>query len=190
MLFSTLAWSLSFYPQPFLNFRRRSTVGSVIEFPAINILGFLSYLLSTSFLLYSPLIRDQYAARNPVSPKPTVRGNDVAFAAHAAIVTAITLSMFSRGLWGLEQRRGQKISRGVLAVWAGFVVGIVWIIAVVSVKGEDWGTDPSKWAWIDVVSALCCQRDLLHLTVGLGAGIMLMDWIRCTHWDMQNWGLL
>lgn len=35
----TLAWSLSFYPQPLLNWRRRSTSGTTADFPTINIVG-------------------------------------------------------------------------------------------------------------------------------------------------------
>jgi cystinosin len=34
-----LAWSASFYPQPLLNWRRRSTSGTTIDFPFINVLG-------------------------------------------------------------------------------------------------------------------------------------------------------
>ena len=32
-------WSASFYPQPLLNHRRRSTSGTTIDFPLINCLG-------------------------------------------------------------------------------------------------------------------------------------------------------
>lgn len=35
----TTCWSLSFYPQPIMNMRRKSTAGSVIDFPFINTLG-------------------------------------------------------------------------------------------------------------------------------------------------------
>ena len=35
----TLCWSLSFYPQPILNFRRKSTSGTTVDFPLINCLG-------------------------------------------------------------------------------------------------------------------------------------------------------
>lgn len=34
-----LAWSASFYPQCFLNWRRRSTSGTTVDFPFINVLG-------------------------------------------------------------------------------------------------------------------------------------------------------
>lgn len=35
----TLCWSLSFYPQPLLNFKRKSTSGTTVDFPLINCLG-------------------------------------------------------------------------------------------------------------------------------------------------------
>jgi len=35
----TLCWSLSFYPQMLLNYRRRSTSGTTVDFPLINCLG-------------------------------------------------------------------------------------------------------------------------------------------------------
>ncbi len=35
----TVCWSLSFYPQVILNFRRRSTSGTTVDFPLINTLG-------------------------------------------------------------------------------------------------------------------------------------------------------
>lgn len=34
-----LAWSASFYPQALLNWRRRSTSGTTVDFPFINVLG-------------------------------------------------------------------------------------------------------------------------------------------------------
>lgn len=38
----TLCWSLSFYPQPLLNFSRKSTSGTTVDFPLINCLGMLA----------------------------------------------------------------------------------------------------------------------------------------------------
>ena len=32
-------WSASFYPQPLLNWRRKSTSGTTVDFPLINCLG-------------------------------------------------------------------------------------------------------------------------------------------------------
>lgn len=35
----TICWSASFYPQPLLNFHRRSTSGTTVDFPLINCVG-------------------------------------------------------------------------------------------------------------------------------------------------------
>ena len=35
----TTCWSLSFYPQPLLNYRRKTTSGTTIDFPLTNCLG-------------------------------------------------------------------------------------------------------------------------------------------------------
>jgi len=145
----TFLWSISFYPQPLLNIQRRSTEGSSIDFPFINLLGFLCYLISTSMLLWSPTIRSQYAARNPISPEPTVRGNDVAFAAHAALLSGITLSMFWRSIWGFHSR-SKKPSRPILGIAIGCVVGVGWVASRAVMDG---GNDPARWAWIDIVYA-------------------------------------
>ncbi|MCJ1352483.1 MAG: hypothetical protein MMC33_002467 [Icmadophila ericetorum] len=151
---STLAWSLSFYPQPFLNIQRRSTSGSTLDFPVINVLGFLCYLISNSLLYYSSLIRSQYAYRNPVGLIPTVQLNDVAFAAHSVVLSMITCSMFRKSVWGFEQRRGERVSRGVWGIMCGVLVGVGWIAVLVMTRGGDGGRDPIGWAWIDAVYAL------------------------------------
>lgn len=35
----TFCWSLSFYPQPVLNRRRKATSGTTIDFPLLNVVG-------------------------------------------------------------------------------------------------------------------------------------------------------
>lgn len=146
---STTSWSLSFYPQPILNWRRRATTGTTIDFPVINILGFVFYLISTTLLFTSSTIRAQYAARHPDSPEPTARGNDVAFAAHAVLLSVITTSMFWGRLWGFKQKKGQRPSRAVIGIGLGCLAGVGWVVALVRKRGVE---DPNEWAWIDVVS--------------------------------------
>lgn len=154
----TLSWSLSFYPQPYMNYSRQSTTGSSFSYPSLNILGFSAYVLSTTSLYASPLIRAQYAARNPVSPEPTVRLNDVVFGAHSLFWTIIVWSMFLRpvcGLgWGYEQGSvGQwRVGKGTMGIMVGCISAVAWLIALVVSKGKNGGNDPDTWAWIDVVS--------------------------------------
>ena len=100
----TVCWSLSFYPQPLLNARRRSTAGTTVDFPLVNCLGFLAYLLSTSALRYSATVRAEYAARHH-GLTPAVAVNDVAFAAHALLLSLVTLSQYllPRLWWGAHR---------------------------------------------------------------------------------------
>ena len=37
----TAAWSVSFYPQPLLNWGHKSTAGTTVDFPLLNCLGVL-----------------------------------------------------------------------------------------------------------------------------------------------------
>lgn len=43
----TLCWSASFYPQFILNYHRKTTSGSTVDFPFINVLGAPPYLHSS-----------------------------------------------------------------------------------------------------------------------------------------------
>ncbi|KAI9849587.1 MAG: hypothetical protein M1838_000097 [Thelocarpon superellum] len=144
-----LCWSLSFYPQPLLNWRRKSTVGLAVDFPTINVLGFLCYGISTAAFLYSPEIRRQYAIRNPVSPKPTVRGNDLAFALHAVVLSILVYSQFF--CWGFKRERGQRISKPVMAIILSCITAVALVCLMVATHG---GHDAAEWAWIDVIYTL------------------------------------
>lgn len=155
---SVLCWSLSFYPQPLMNWRRKSTQGFGIDFPTLNILGFLAYTVSSATMLWSPTIRSQYAARYPIAPNPTVRFNDFAFALHAIVLSIIIYSQFWLKVWGFKVGLDQKMSIGTLGIFWGNILGVVIIMLTVWAKGKDGGNDPSGWAWIDVVRHLHLAR--------------------------------
>ncbi|OAX81950.1 hypothetical protein ACJ72_03709 [Emergomyces africanus] len=151
---STFCWSASFYPQPILNYRRRSTQGLAIDFPTVNTLGFICYMIYTATFLCSPLIRDQYAARHPISPEPSVRLNDLAFAVHAVILSSLVLSQFWPSIWRFKVSRYQRISRPISGVFWGSLVAVAGLITVISALGTGGSLDPEDWAWIDVVYSL------------------------------------
>lgn len=155
----TFCWSLSFYPQPILNVRRKSTAGTTIDFPAINLPGFTAYFISNAAFLYSPVIREQYALRNH-GLTPTVQFNDLAFAGHAVVLSLITLTQFYAPLWGFKERStrgaGATISTTVIGILVGCVLGVLVIIFVVIIRHDP--NPRTGWAWIDVVSSLSGNR--------------------------------
>ena len=153
MLSSVLCWSLSFYPQALLNFKKKSTLGLAIDFTALNVLGFVAYTTTNAAFLFSSTIRAQYAARHPVSPEPTVRFNDFVFAAHALVLCIVTYSQFFTRIWGFKVGKRQRSSRVVLGIIYGSLLAVLFLIVLVRFKGRDHGYDASGIAWIDVVSA-------------------------------------
>ncbi|KAK6013754.1 PQ loop repeat protein [Ostertagia ostertagi] len=52
-----VAWSLSFYPQIFLNFRRKSVTGLNFDFLLLNIIGFSAYSLYNLFMYFDPNVQ-------------------------------------------------------------------------------------------------------------------------------------
>jgi cystinosin len=149
----TISWSLSFYPQPILNFRRRSTTGTTIDFPTINVLGFFAYFCSNLAFLYWPLIREQYALRHH-GLNSTVTPNDLAFAGHAVILSVLTYTQFFPWIWGFDKNidKGKegRLSKAMLGIYIGSIIGVGTVILIVVFSPE---ADARKgWAWIDVVS--------------------------------------
>ncbi|KAI1395750.1 PQ loop repeat-domain-containing protein [Hypoxylon fuscum] len=156
----TLSWSLSFYSQPLLNIRRKSTSGTTVDFPFLNTVGFLAYLIYNTVFYSSPVIRHQYALRNN-DHTPTVAVNDVVFAAHAFVVCAVlTTQYFIPSIWGFEKAPGTRPSRLILGVVTGSFIAVAIIIFVVVSVPLD--ADPkTAWAWLDVVYTISYVKLLI-----------------------------
>ncbi|KAH6854336.1 hypothetical protein B0I37DRAFT_303020 [Chaetomium sp. MPI-CAGE-AT-0009] len=160
-----VAWSVSFYPQSMLNFRRKSTSGTTVDFPLINCLGFAAYLASNTAFYYSPLIRAQYAARYK-GLTPTVHFNDITFAAHGLFMSLITTSqyLYPRA-WGFTPNMGNKPSRFILGIFFGCLVGTAAAIFIVLGSPERDSTHESlsSWVWLDAIYAISYVKLIVTL---------------------------
>lgn len=76
------AWSISFYPQIYDNYRRQSVVGLNFDFCTLNIAGYLLYSFYNIGMKYIPSIQKEYFSRHPTGLNP-VEFNDVFFSTHA-----------------------------------------------------------------------------------------------------------
>ncbi|KRT83954.1 hypothetical protein AMK59_294, partial [Oryctes borbonicus] len=126
-------WSISFYPQAYENYKRRSVVGLNFDFVVVNITGYVLYSMFNLGLYYIPAIRVQYEERYPFSIV-SVLLNDIVFGIHAFAITAYT------GLQCIWYDRGDQtiswfgkwfhyISAGIMAVTAVmcFVGYMLWL---------------------------------------------------------------
>ena len=73
-----LAWSISFYPQIMLNFRRRSVIGLNFDFLTLNIIGFSCYSVFNIALYSSSKIQQEYYDKHPHGVLPVLL-NDVSY---------------------------------------------------------------------------------------------------------------
>lgn len=142
-----LCWAGSFYPQPILNIRRKTTLGFSIDFAFLNILGMASYAIYNIALYSWPSVRHEYAERYPSHPEPTVQLNDIVYASHGAILAVIIYSQFYPALWGFTTTKGLTLSRVGLGLFWCCNAAILLAVLAVFVK-----PDSVNWSWLDVVS--------------------------------------
>lgn len=116
-----LAWSVSFYPQAYENWRRRSVVGLNFDFIVLNLTGFVAYSVFNVGLFWVPYIQEEFLKKDPNGVIP-VDANDVFFSLHAVVLTLIYICQCV-----IYERGGQKVSK----VAIGLLV-IAWTFAFVS----------------------------------------------------------
>ena len=115
------AWSISFYPQVFANWKRKSVVGLNFDFLAYNITGFLAYGLFNVGMFWVDRVKVEYKNDHPRGINP-VQLNDVIFTLHAVFVTIITIFQCV-----IYERGGQKLSKICM-----FLVTGAWLFILVS----------------------------------------------------------
>ena len=124
-----VAWSASFYPQIYTNFRRKSVVGLNFDFLGLNLMGFSFYSIFNICLFSIPVFQEAYKAKNPFSSIP-VELNDVVFAVHAVAVTIVTIVQCF-----VYERGNQKLARWSIAFMAtAAVVAVILFILLLADK--------------------------------------------------------
>jgi len=84
-----LAWTVSFYPQIVLNFRRKTVAGLNFDFCLLNIIGFACYSAYNLALFTSDTIFQLYEKKHPDGVNP-VLPNDIFFSVHAVFASTVT----------------------------------------------------------------------------------------------------
>lgn len=121
-----IAWSISFYPQIYTNFKRKSVVGLNFDFLALNFIGFLLYSIFNIGLFWIPTMQAEYFSRHPRGLNP-VLVNDVVFSLHAMFATSITI--FQCFIYERAEQRISITARGIVGVFTLIVViaaGLAW----------------------------------------------------------------
>jgi len=112
------AWSVSFWPQVIINFRRRSVVGLSFDYVWLNLVGFSCYSAYNAGYYWNADVRAQYARAHGGS-LPAVQLNDVFFGLHAVFATLVTLAQMA-----VYERGGQTVTPPARALLAALLLAI------------------------------------------------------------------
>ncbi|XP_014603809.1 PREDICTED: cystinosin homolog isoform X1 [Polistes canadensis] len=122
-----LAWSVSFYPQIYSNYKRRSVVGLNFDYLSLNLVGFIMYALFNCGLFWITEIELEYFNRYPKGLNP-VQVNDIFFSLHAVFATVITIVQCF-----IYETGSQRVSTTVRIVHALFAI-FIFISMLLAVK--------------------------------------------------------
>ncbi|XP_073681989.1 cystinosin isoform X1 [Garra rufa] len=129
-----VAWSVSFYPQAYENWKRRSVVGLSFDFLALNLTGFIAYSVFNVGLFWVTYIQEEFLKKDPNGVNP-VDANDVFFSLHAVLLTLVYVCQCA-----IYERGGQKVSKVAIGLLA-----IGWTFAFVSL----FVAVAQKISWLD-----------------------------------------
>ncbi|KAM0733695.1 Cystinosin-like protein [Formica fusca] len=114
-----LAWSISFYPQIYINYKRKSVVGLNFDYLSLNVVGFLMYALFNCGLYWIPEIEDEYFNRYPKGLNP-VQINDIFFSLHAVFATIVTIGQCF--IYEIGNQRVSTTARIIHGIFAIFIL--------------------------------------------------------------------
>uniref|UniRef100_A0A0G4FN38 Uncharacterized protein n=1 Tax=Chromera velia CCMP2878 TaxID=1169474 RepID=A0A0G4FN38_9ALVE len=124
-----LFWTISFYPQVYLNWKRNSVVGMSLDFVALNVFGFGCYTVYT-IVQYRVQIQHKLAH--------AVEAQDIVFAAHA-----FAISLFTWGQAMVYDKGGQRVTKPCKIVFWTFALAIGAHVVMASIGMLNWATATS-----------------------------------------------
>ena len=117
-------WTLSFYPQIYQNWKRRTSVGLASDKILMDLVGYSCLSTYTVGLYGVPYIRQLYADRNHGN-MPQVQINDVCFAVHALLMTFVQIAQ----MYSYDGRKQMP----TLLARAGIVIVVILILVYLAV---------------------------------------------------------
>ena len=127
-----LSWGTSYYPQIYLNYKRKSVIGLNFDFVALNIVGYILYGVFILCVFFISDIQEEYFHRHPRGLIP-VKVNDVVYNLHGT--TALTVTVIQCFIY----ERGNQ----VVSLFGRIILGLIFtfstiIIILAGVNVMDW----------------------------------------------------
>ncbi|KAI7756602.1 hypothetical protein M8C21_032373 [Ambrosia artemisiifolia] len=169
------SWSISFYPQVILNYKRKSVVGLNFDFVVLNLTKHSSYLIYNASVFFSSAVQRQYHEKYGFNEMIPVAANDVAFSIHAVVLTAFTLFQIA-----IYDRGGQKVSKTSISI-----LSVAWLTVIIcvfiAIPNHSWLWLVSCFSTLQVVMTVIkyIPQAIMNFrrksTVGFSIGNILLD---------------
>ena len=180
------AWSLSFWPQVVLNWQRKSVAGLSFDYQLLNFIGFSCYLAFNAGLYWSKDVQTSYNKTHDGHPA-VVAVNDVFFALHAAVLTAVTLAQIAwywdYPSWADTVRTDRILRVGVLVSVALFTVfALIYAVCIAALGAEIEGIR----SWLQYLNVLAQSKVVISLFKYMPQ--VYMNWSRksTVGWNIHN----
>lgn len=167
-----VAWTVSFYPQIWLNYKRKSVEGLNFDFVLLNVIGFACYTVFNWALYFSAHIFAQYEDEHHDGVNP-VQINDLFFSIHAlvaSIVTGIQIMMYERG----DQRIG----------YFGWGIGALSVLTALVATIPAAVSDTFKW--LDYLTVLSVVKLVITITKYMPQALMNFQRQSTVGWSIGN----
>jgi cystinosin len=172
-----LAWTVSFYPQLLLNYRQQTTEGLSLDFELLNLMGFLFYSAFALAFHTVPSIQQAYRDRHD-GHENKVTIQDVVFAGHAVLITAVTIAqMFYYDGFGPTTKR---LSRPISLVLLGLLATTLVALTVAGAREAK----PSDW--LDFLYILSYMKLFITITKGLPQAYLNYKRKSTSGWSIHN----
>ncbi|KAK4054411.1 hypothetical protein OIV83_000905 [Microbotryomycetes sp. JL201] len=168
-----LVWSISFYPQAILNWRRKSVQGVSIDFLTLNPFGFACYSVYTIVLASDAQVRKEYAARHH-GHLPQVKANDIAFAVHALLSSTFQLGQ------AIFYKRDQKQRPSVSTIVFLSLSSVAILIGVVAAPNSN------KVEWLDLLYLISYIKIVISLIKLLPQAMLNYRRKSTVGWSIEN----
>jgi cystinosin len=142
-----LAWTVSFLPQCYLNWRRKSVVGLSFDFQLLNLTGYCAYTAHNLLFYFNSTVQHQYfvSSRDAKGVIP-VDLSDVGFSLFALVITCFTI-----GQCFVYETGGQVPSLPSVLLAAGLWLAIDIAAALSGVGAATWLDFTSVCAYVKLI---------------------------------------
>ena len=172
-----VAWSISWYPMVFENFKRKSVIGLNFDFLCYNISGYIVYSIYCSTMFWIKSVQGEYFEKFGGFVIP-IQTNDVFFAIHGLVLTIIAIAQCF-----IYEKGTQSVSRV-----AKVLVAIMWLFAAgllipIALSKINWMEYLTRFSYIKVAVTLIKYTPQAYMnykrksTVGWSAGMIHLDLI-------------